>query len=73
MDAHTTANNNIRLHHTDALKLHVVNHKYAAQIAAHAHPVERHCTHKHVRLHAKIKAEAWRLLTLTMTWTSTTP
>ena len=35
MDAYFTANNNIRSHHTDVLKLRVVNHKYAAQIAAH--------------------------------------
>jgi hypothetical protein len=54
MDAHTTAHYNIRSHHTDALKLRVVNHEYAAQIAAHARAVER----KLVRLHAKIKAEA---------------
>ena len=57
MDAHTTANNNIRSHHTNALKLRVVNHEYAAQIAAHARAVERHAC-KLVRLHAKIKAEA---------------
>jgi hypothetical protein len=37
MDAHTTANDNIRSHHgdhADALKLRVVNHKYAARIAS---------------------------------------
>ncbi len=33
------------------------NHKYAAQIAAHARAVERH-KRKLVRLHAKIKFEA---------------
>ncbi len=57
MDAHTTANNNIRSHHTDALKLRVVNHTYAAQITAQARAVERRAR-KLVRLHAKIKAEA---------------
>ncbi len=57
MDAHTTANNNIRSHHTDALKLRVVNHKYAALIAGHARAVEHH-ERKLVRFHAKIKAEA---------------
>jgi hypothetical protein len=57
MDAHTTANNNIPSHHTDALKLRVVNHKYAAQIAAHARDVARHAR-KLLGLHAKSKAEA---------------
>ncbi len=37
--------------------MRVVNHKYAAQIAAHARAVERHAR-KQARLHAKIKAEA---------------
>jgi hypothetical protein len=57
MDAHTTANSTIRSHHTDTLKLRVVNHKYAALIEAHARAVERH-ERKLVRLHAKTKAEA---------------
>ncbi len=45
------------MHHASALKLRVINHKFAAQIAAHARAVERHAR-KLVRLHAKIKAEA---------------
>jgi hypothetical protein len=58
MDSITTiANNNTRSHHANALKLRVVNHKYAAQIAAHARAVERHAR-KLARLHAKTKAEA---------------
>jgi hypothetical protein len=40
-----------------ALKLCVVQHKYAAQVAAHARALERHA-HKLQRLHAKINAEA---------------
>jgi hypothetical protein len=40
-----------------ALKLRVVQHKFAAQIAAHARAVERHAR-KLRRLHAKINAEA---------------
>ena len=40
-----------------ALKLRVVHHKYAAQIAAHARAVELYAR-KLVRLHARIKAEA---------------
>ncbi len=59
MDALTTANNNIRLHHTNALKLCNVNHKYAAQIAAHKRAVEL-LARKLVRLNAKIKAEPLR-------------
>jgi hypothetical protein len=41
----------------DALKLRVVQHNYAAQIAAHARAVERHAR-KLQRLRAKINAEA---------------
>jgi hypothetical protein len=40
-----------------ALKLRVVQHKYAAPIAAHEHTLERHAR-KLQRLHAKINAEA---------------
>jgi hypothetical protein len=40
-----------------ALKLRVVQHKYADQIAAHARALERH-ERKLQRLHAKINAEA---------------
>ena len=40
-----------------ALKLRIVQHKYAAQVAAHARALERH-TRKLQRLHAKINAEA---------------
>jgi hypothetical protein len=61
MDAHTDANNTIRSHHTDMLKLRVVNHKYAAQIAVNARTVERH-VRKLVLLHAKIKAEAMAIV-----------
>jgi hypothetical protein len=58
MDAHTTTNNNnTRSHHANALKLRVVNHKYAAQIAAHARAIERHAR-KLVWLYAKIDVEA---------------
>jgi hypothetical protein len=45
------------LHHANALKLRVVNHKHAAQIATHARAIERH-KRKLVRLHAKIDVEA---------------
>jgi hypothetical protein len=57
MDAHTAANNNICYYHANALKLIVVNHKYAAQIVAHARTVERHA-HKLVQLCTKIDVEA---------------
>jgi hypothetical protein len=40
-----------------ALKLRVVQHKYAAQVAVHARALERHAR-KFQRLHAKINAEA---------------
>ncbi len=46
---------NMRKEH--ALKLHVVQHKYAAQVAVHARALERHAR-KLQRLHAKINAEA---------------
>ncbi len=46
---------NMRKEHT--LKLRVVQHKYAAQIAAHARALERHARTLQ-RLHAKINAEA---------------
>ncbi len=57
MDAHTTANNNIRSHHADALKLRVVNHKYTARIAKHARAVRRHAKAL-IRLHDQIRTEA---------------
>jgi hypothetical protein len=53
----TTNNNNTRSHYANALKLRVVSHQCAAQIAAHARAVERHAR-KLARVHAKIKAEA---------------
>jgi hypothetical protein len=46
---------NMRKEH--ALKLSVVQHKYAAQVAVHARALERHAR-KLKRLHAKINAEA---------------
>ncbi len=46
---------NMRKEH--ALKLRVVQHKYAAQVAAHARALEHHAR-KLQRLHAKINAEA---------------
>ncbi len=46
---------NLRKEH--ALKLRVVQHKYAAQIAAHARAVERHAR-KLKYLHSNIEAEA---------------
>ena len=46
---------NMRKEH--ALKLRVMQHKYAAQVAAHARAVERHAR-KLQHLHAKINAEA---------------
>jgi hypothetical protein len=59
MDARTAAiaadADRIRKGH--ALKLHVVQHKYAAQVAARASALERHAR-KLQRLHAKINAEA---------------
>ncbi len=45
------------MHKEHALKLHVVQHKYAAQVAAHARALERHARNLQ-RLHAKINAEA---------------
>ncbi len=57
MDARTTTSDNIRLRRAVALKRRVVNHEYAAQIAAHARAVERHAR-KLARLHTKKKAEA---------------
>ncbi len=49
------ASANMRKEH--ALKLRVVQHKYAAQVAVHARALERHAR-KLQRLHAKINAEA---------------
>ncbi len=49
------ASANLRKEH--ALQLRVVQHKYAAQIAAHARAVERHAR-KLKYLHSKIEAEA---------------
>jgi hypothetical protein len=46
-----------RIRKGHVLKLRVVQHKYAAQIAAHARAVERHAR-KLLRLHAKINAKA---------------
>ncbi len=46
---------NMRKEH--ALKLRVVQHKYAAQVAVHARALERHAR-KLQRLHAKINKEA---------------
>jgi hypothetical protein len=60
MDARTAAiaTDAARIRKGHALKLRVVQHKYAAQIAAaHARAVERHAC-KLLRLHAKINAEA---------------
>ena len=59
MDARTAAiaADAARIRRGHALKLLVVQHKYAAQIAAHARAVERHAR-KLQRLHAKINAEA---------------
>ncbi len=57
MDARTAAiaADAARIRAGRALKLRVVNHQFAAQIAVHARAIERH-TCKLVRLHAKIKA-----------------
>jgi hypothetical protein len=59
MDARTAAiaADAARIRKGQALKLRVVQHKYAAQIAAHARAVERH-VRKLLRLHAKINAKA---------------
>jgi hypothetical protein len=46
---------NMRKEHT--LKLRVVQHKYAAQVAAHARALERHARQLQ-RLHAKINTKA---------------
>jgi hypothetical protein len=46
-----------RIREGHALKLRVVRHKNAAQIATHARPVEHHAR-KLARLHARINAEA---------------
>ncbi len=55
LDYMAAARANMRREH--ALKLRVVQHKYAAQIAAHARALERH-VRKLQHLHAKINAEA---------------
>jgi hypothetical protein len=59
MDARTAAitSDVARICKGHALKLRVVQHKYAARIAAHACTVERHAR-KLRRLHAKINAKA---------------
>jgi hypothetical protein len=59
MDTRTaaTAADTARIRKGHALKLHVVQHKYAAQVAAHARALERHAR-KLQCLHAKIDAEA---------------
>jgi hypothetical protein len=54
-DDKAIARANLRKEH--ALKLRVVQHKYAPQIAAHARAVERHAR-KLKYLHSKIEAEA---------------
>jgi hypothetical protein len=46
-----------RIRKGHALKLRVVQHKYAAQIAAHARAVERHAR-KLLRMHGKINTES---------------
>ncbi len=55
LDDMAIARANMRKEH--ALKLRVVQHKYAAQVAAHVRALERHAR-KLQRLHAKINAEA---------------
>ncbi len=55
LDDTTAARASMRKEH--ALNLRVVQHKYAAQIAAHARALERH-VRKLQLLHAKINAEA---------------
>jgi hypothetical protein len=59
MDARTAviASDAARIRKGHTLKLCVVQHKYAAQIAAHARAVERHAS-KLVRLLAKFTAKA---------------
>ncbi len=57
LDDMAIARANMRKEH--ALKLSVVQHKYAAQVAVHARALERHAHRdKLQRLHAKINAEA---------------
>ncbi len=56
MDAPTAADS-ICSHQLDALKLRVVNHKYAARIAKHALPVWRHAKAL-IKLHVQIQTEA---------------
>ncbi len=55
LDDMIIARANMRKEH--ALKLRVVQHKYAAQVAVHARALERHAP-KLQRLHAKINKEA---------------
>jgi hypothetical protein len=55
LDDMIVARANMRKEH--ALKLRVVQHKYAAQVAVHARALERH-ERKLQRLHAKINKEA---------------
>ncbi len=55
LDDIIVARANMRKEH--ALKLRVVQHKYAAQVAVHARALERHAR-KLQRLHAKINKEA---------------
>jgi hypothetical protein len=55
LDDMAAARANMRKEH--ALKLRVVQHKYAAQVAAYARALERHAC-KLQRLHAKINAKA---------------
>jgi hypothetical protein len=54
-DGMAIARANLRVEH--ALKLRVVQHEYAAQVAVHARALERHAR-KLQRQHAKINAEA---------------
>jgi hypothetical protein len=68
MDARTAAiaADAARIRKGHALKLRAVQHKYAAQIAAHARAVERHAR-KLSRLHNKINAVAKALTSLIFT------
>ncbi len=52
-----TAADIIRSHQLNALKLHAVNHKYAARIAEHARAVRRHAETL-IKLRVQIQTEA---------------
>jgi hypothetical protein len=66
MDARTAAEN-IRSHQSNALKLRVVQHKYAARIANHARAV-RHHAKALMRLHDQIQLEAVTLVCPDYAW-----